>query len=194
MADLSALLEREAGAEIEAILSEARERASEIVAQAESEAETLRASRERAAESQRQAALVRARSSAQLEAASMRLRAQQEAIVGVFDEVGERLDALARDRKRYAEVLTTLAREALAGLEGARPDAVVVHPDDEATAREALSALKLDAPLETDPSVRTGVRLRTGRVSVENSLHGRLAALREELASEVAHALTGKEA
>lgn len=192
MADLSALLEREAGAEIEEILSEARERASEIVAQAESEAETLRASRERTAENQRQAALVRARSSAQLEAASKRLRAQQDAIVGVFDAAAEELEALTRDPARYEKVLTALAREALQGV-SRRPDAIVVHPDEERVARKALSELDADAALETDPSVRGGVRLRTGRVSVENTLQGRLDALRDELASEVARALSDEE-
>ena len=50
MSDLAALLDKEAGAEITAILSEARDRASEIVAAAQAEAETLLASRERAAQ------------------------------------------------------------------------------------------------------------------------------------------------
>jgi F0F1-type ATP synthase membrane subunit b/b' len=41
MSDLSALLDREASAEIETLLSEARQRASEIVAEATAEAEQL---------------------------------------------------------------------------------------------------------------------------------------------------------
>ncbi len=61
MANLAALLEKEAGAEIEAMLSEARTRASEIVANAKSEAESILAQRERSAKTQHEATLVRAR-------------------------------------------------------------------------------------------------------------------------------------
>lgn len=47
MANLAALLDREAGAEIEAILSEARQRASEIVARAKEEAKQIVSLKER---------------------------------------------------------------------------------------------------------------------------------------------------
>ncbi|HEV2126581.1 MAG TPA: V-type ATP synthase subunit E, partial [Chloroflexota bacterium] len=62
MANLSALLDKEASLEIEAILSEARERASEIVAKAREEADTVVAQQERVARTQYDAALVRSRS------------------------------------------------------------------------------------------------------------------------------------
>jgi len=193
MADLAALLDKEASAEIEAILAEARERASAIVADAEREAEALVAARERQAKAQRQAALVRAGSAAQLEAASTRLNAQQEAIESVFRKVEDEIAALADDDARYAPVMEALLREALDGVRGT-PDAVVVHPDDEALAKKAANAVGVDAEIRTDPSVRGGVKVTTGRVSVENTLAVRVDALRDELASEVSHALTSKEA
>ncbi|MDZ7800282.1 MAG: V-type ATP synthase subunit E [Trueperaceae bacterium] len=192
MADLAALLEKEAGAEIEAILSEARERASEIVSQAEREAEALVQRAERQAQSRRQAAQVRARSSAQLEAASMRLGAQQKAIDSVFNEVKSRIDALPKDEKRYAAVLDALLKEALEDVAG-EPDAVVAHPDAASAVRAAMERAGVSAELRTDASVSGGVRIETGSVSVENTLPGRLAALRDELASEVAAVLTSKE-
>ena len=193
MADLAALLDKEASAEIEAILAEARERASAIVADAERDAEALVAARERQAKAQRQAAFVRARSAAQLEAASMRLNAQQEAIQSVFREAEDEIAALTDDDARYAPVFASLLREALDGVRGT-PDALVVHPDDEDVAKKAAKAAGVDADIRTDPSVRAGVKVTTGRVAVENTLYGRLDALRDELASEVADALTSKEA
>jgi vacuolar-type H+-ATPase subunit E/Vma4 len=193
MADLAALLEKEASAEIEAILAEARERASAIVADAEREAESLVASRERQAEARRRSELVRARSAAQLEAASMRLNAQQEAIESVFDRVEERIDEIANDDERYGPILEALLREALDGVRGS-PEAIVVHPDDEELAKKAAKAVGTDAEIRTDDDVRAGVKVTTGTVSVENTLPGRLDALRDELASEVAVALSGEEA
>lgn len=192
MADLAALLGKEAGAEIEAILSEARERASEIVADAEREAETVRAARERQAKAQREAQMVRARSAAQLEAASMRLNAQQEAIESVFRAVDAKIDALTEDEDRYAGVLEALVREAADGLSTA-PTAIRVHPDDVEAAGKAAKAAGVDAPVEADDSVRAGVKVTSGRMSIENTLPARLDALRDELASEVAATLTSKE-
>lgn len=193
MADLAALLEKEASAEIEAILGGARERASEIVAEAEREAEALVATRERQAEANRQAALVRARSSASLEAASMRLNAQQEAIQTVFREAEAQIEALRADGTRYPRILAALLKEAAEGLRGA-PDAVVVNPSDEAAVRQALQEAGMNADVRTDPATVAGVRVVSGRISVENTLPARLAALRDELASEVAAALSSKEA
>jgi len=192
VADLAALLDKEASAEIEAILAEARERASAITSEAERDAAALVATRERSAQSAREAALVRARSAAQLEAASMRLNAQQAAIQSVFDGVNREIDALRSDATRYASVLEALLREAVAGLTGA-PDAVIVHPDEEAIARQAMAAVGIEAALKTDASIRAGVQIVTGPMRVENSLPARLDALRDELASDVAAVLRSEE-
>ena len=113
MANLAALLEHEAGAEIEAILSEARQRASEVVAKAEEDAKALTAQRERASQTQGEAARVRARSAAQLEASSLRLRAQHGMVEGVFGAAEAELRSLLKDDKRYTPMLSTLLAEAV---------------------------------------------------------------------------------
>ena len=196
MADLAALLDKEASAEIEAILSEARARASEIVAQARTDADALLAQRERAARQQYEAALVRAKSAAQLESASLKLKAQQAAIERVYSDAEAEINALVADDARYQPVLDALLREAMAGI-GTKDVQVSVHPDDEALARKVVAkhGLAGDA-VRTDASVRGGVRVRAvgSSTSVENGLYGRLASLREDLASEVAATLLRKEA
>ncbi len=192
MSDLAALLEKEASAEISAILSEARERASEVVARARKEAETLVSQRERQAAAQLSAAVVRARSSAQLEASSLQLRAQHEGVEAVFQRARERLTALVEDADAYAPVLEKLLAEAVAGSAAEDVQAVLVNPDDRATAEAAVAKLSLSAPVEADAGVRAGVRLRLkGNNTVENSLFERLEVLRAELASEVSEALFG---
>ena len=193
MADLAALLDREASAEIEAITAEARERASALLAKAEEEATILLAQSERTAEAQHAAELVRAGSAAQLEAASLRLKAQQQAIEGVFAEVEARLGALAGDADGFRPVLTALFKEALAAI-GAASDVreVVVAAADSSAAAEIARELGVDAPVRADAGLSGGVRLLGQRnVTIENSLTGRLDALRDDLASSVAQALMG---
>ena len=196
MADLAALLDKEASAEIEQILSEARSRASEIVESAQAEAETLLASRKRSAEAQSAANLVRARSAAQLESSSLTLRAQHSAIESVFQEADERIDVLRRG-PTYVEVLTQLMQEALAanGSDVAGIQAVRVNPEDEKAAIEAARSLELQDKVVADPRVRAGVRVEGGSSNaiIENTLPGRLAGLRGELASDVAQVLLSKE-
>lgn len=195
MADLAALLDKEASAEIEAIHSEARSRASEIVADAKDEAEELVSKRERAAKQQREAALIRARSSAELEAASMRLKAQQAAIESVFDAAEDRIDVLVADQTRYAPVLETLAREALGAVDASKGVTVFVHPDEKPVADKVVGGLDQHAELTTSDDVRGGVRVKgpKGSASIENTLYERLDGLRDELASEVSRVLLQKD-
>jgi vacuolar-type H+-ATPase subunit E/Vma4 len=138
--------------------------------------------------------MVRARSSAQLEASSLKLQAQQSAIESVFSAVEGRLTALASDAARFKPVLTSLLREALDAIGGASAvRALVVNPADHELATEAASSLGLSADVRTDPTVVGGVRLEGGRnVAIENTLLGRLDALRDDLAAEVARALSGE--
>lgn len=192
MPDLAALLDKEASAEVEAILSEARTRASEIQADARAEAESIVAQRRRQAESGRGATVVRARSSAQLEASSLKLRAQHEGVEAVFDAARGEVEAVVADARRYGPVLAALLREAAEGIDPGRISAVVVHPKEKAAADAAVKQLKLQAPVETDEGIRGGVRLRVGRNNlIENSLFERLEVLRAELASEVSQTLFG---
>jgi V/A-type H+-transporting ATPase subunit E len=191
MANLAALLDKEASAEIEAILSEARSRASEIVAEANEEAKAIKAQRERAAQLQYEAALVRAKSAAQLEASSLKLRAQHEVVEAVFTRARDEIAKLTKDQARYAKVLVALIEEAAEGLPADGELEVLVHPDEIASAKKALESVKLNATVREDASVATGVRLRVkgSSTTLENTLLGRLEALRGELASEVARTL-----
>lgn len=190
MADLSSLLDKEASAEIEAILSEARERASEIAATGAREAETVVASRERSAKAAREANLVRARSSAQLEASSLRLRAQYDAVESVFTEAAEAIRALPDDAARYAPIFKKLLEQALAGVEGDDIAALVVAPADRELASKTAAELGVKTPIETSDEVAGGVYVRTTKNNlVENTLLGRLRALKDELASDVSATL-----
>lgn len=191
MANLTALLATEASAEIDAILSEARMRASEIVAQAEEEARALTAQQERLAQTQGEASKVRARSAAQLEASSLRLRAQHGSVEGVFGDAEAELRSLIKDKERYTPVFGSLLAEAVEALGGAdRVSKVIVHPDDEARAKKAAEAHGLSGKVETDASVQGGVKLKaTSNVTVENSLFDRLQAAKDELASDVSRLL-----
>lgn len=196
MANLAALLDKEASAEITAIISEARERASEIVAKAKEEAEGILAQRKRTVASQHESALVRAKSAAQLEASSMRLRAQHEAVEAVFSKVGKEVDALIKDDSRYKKVLETLLDEAVASVPTGTKAiaAVVVNPGDKKLLEEALKKHKLDDKVQTDESLRGGVRLKVAasNVAIENTLLYRCEALESELASDVSRLLVGQ--
>ncbi|MBX3143591.1 MAG: V-type ATP synthase subunit E [Trueperaceae bacterium] len=192
MAELSALLAKEASAEIEGIESEARQRASELLAAARSEADALLAARERVVKAQREAGLVRAKSAAQLEASAVKLRAQHEAVEGVFDGAKAKLEELVSDASRYAPVLGKLLAEALASLGSQQIDAVEVAKSELELAKAAVAQAGLDVKVEASDAVKGGVRLRTkGHSVVENSLYGRLDALKGELAAEVSKALFG---
>lgn len=190
MADLTALLEREASAEIESIAAEARERAAAVVADARAEAEQILAQRRKSAEGQRDAALVRARSAAALEASAVKLQAQHAALESVFSEARRQLQALRGDAGAYAGVLERLMGEAVAGLGGDEVTAVLVNPADVAAAEAAVAKLGLKAPVHADAAIDLGVLVRSARNSaVENSLGARLAALEGELAAEVSKLL-----
>lgn len=191
MANLAALLAEEAGAEIDAILSEARQRASEIVAKAEDDAKAVTAQRERASQIQSEAARVRAASAAQLEASSLKLRAQYGVVGGVFEAAEAELRTLLKDDKRYTPVLSALLDEAVEALGGRDKVAkITVNPADEKRAKEAAKTHGLDSKVGTDAAVEGGVKIKaTSNVTVENTLFDRLRASREELASEVSKLL-----
>jgi vacuolar-type H+-ATPase subunit E/Vma4 len=190
VSDLSALLEREASAEIEAIVSEARAQASALVAAAQAEAEQLLAQRRRTAELQREATLVRAHSAAQLEASALKLRAQHAAVGGVFDAARARLKAIPGDTPRYGGVLAQLLEEAVEAVGASEVASIHVAPADAATAKAVATRLGLQVPIEADGSVALGVRVVSKRRSaVENTLTARLDALEGELAADVSRVL-----
>lgn len=190
MADLSTLLEKEASAEIETVLSEAQKRASEIVATAESEAQALLAARKRSVATQHEATLVRARSAAQLEASSLRLKAQHEGVQSVFSAAKQKIDEIKDDPAAYAPIFRKLLDQVLHGAGQQQLEAVEVSSGDVQLAKEALEKAGVNLPVEAVNDVSAGVRVRTSnRSRIESTLYSRLEALSGELASEVSAAL-----
>lgn len=192
MAGLSALLHKEASAEIEAILSEARKQASEILESAKAEADALVAARQRTAAQQRDAMLVRARSAAQLEASALKLNAQHDGIQRVFDGVVKKLDEIIADPAGYALVFEKLLKEAVGSVEGQTLQGIVVGKNDQELAEKVAAELGLNAPVSTDDALKGGVRIQTDRNSVENTLYERLESLRDDVAREVSAVLFSK--
>lgn len=192
MAGLSALLHKEASAEIEAILSEARKQASEILENAKAEAKATVAARERSAAQQRDARLVRARSAAQLAASALKLNAQHDGIQQVFEGVKAKITELIADPQGYALVFEKLLKEAVGSVEGQELQGIVVGTTDQELAEKVAAELGLKAPVSTDATLTGGVRVRTDRNSVENTLFGRLESLQDDLAAEVSAVLFDK--
>lgn len=192
MAGLSALLHKEASAEIEAILSDARKQASEILESAKAEADALVAARQRTAAQQRDAMLVRARSAAQLEASALKLNAQHDGIQRVFDGVGKKLDEIIADPTGYALVFEKLLKEAVGSVEGQTLQGIVVGKNDQELAEKVAAELGLNAPVSTDDAITGGVRIQTDRNSVFNTLYERLESLRDDVAQEVSAVLFSK--
>lgn len=192
MAGLSALLHKEASAEIEAILSEARKQASEILENAKAEAKATVAARERSAAQQRDARLVRARSAAQLAASALKLNAQHDGIQQVFEGVKTKITELIADPQGYALVFEKLLKEAVGSVEGQELQGIVVGTTDQELAEKVAAELGLKAPVSTDANLQGGVRVRTDRNSVENTLFGRLESLQDDLAAEVSAVLFDK--
>ncbi len=179
MAELAALLEREASVEKEIVISEAKAKASEIVAKAKEEAKALITRTEPVLTKQHEAEILRVKSAAQLEASALKLHTQNEAVQKVFAQVEENIKKLVADKDKYKEVLNKLFLEAkeIVG----EVSTVTLNPADKELLE--LEGLKV----KTDESVFAGVKLQGKNMSttVENSLPARLANLREELSSEV---------
>ncbi len=186
MSNLATLLEKEASAEIEEILSEARNTASEIVAKAKEEAKSLLAQKERALKSQHDAEIIRAKSSAQLEASSLRLKAQNDGVEAVFNKVKSDLLGLQKSDK-YAAIFKALYTEAAGAV--SKVASVVVNPADAKYITDSAIDVK------TDESIVAGLKLKGegSSVMIENSLLSRLEAVKDDAAALVSKTLFGDE-
>ncbi|MGQ0551538.1 MAG: V-type ATP synthase subunit E [Armatimonadota bacterium] len=194
--ELITLLEREAAAEREKLLAEAREKAEAILAQARREAEELLAAHRARLDAEAKAAVVKAQSTAQLRASSLVLQAKEEEIRRVFALAEAELMRFAGNGQRYPHILEAFIEEALRGL-GAEA-VVTVNPSDKDTAEAVLVMMKLGdrvgkVAVRTDPSVQGGARISSpeGRFMVTNTLGSRLERARPMLAAEVARTLWG---
>lgn len=188
--ELIDLLEREAEAERQRILAEARQQAEQLVRQAEEEAHALLEAQRRRVAAEVEAARVRAQGVAQLRATSTVLEAKDQMLEEVFQRAGQELDRVTRDPARYGAILRGLVKEAVAGFHG--PVVLECAEQDvravEAAAREVGMTVVQVRP---DSAVRAGVRVLSedGRFVVENTLDSRLQRARPALLAEVADIL-----
>lgn len=188
--ELMDLLEREAEAERQRILAEARQQAEQLVRQAEEEAHALLEAQRRRVAAEVEAARVRAQGVAQLRATSTVLEAKDQMLEEVFQRAGRELDRVTRDPARYGAILRGLVKEAVAGFHG--PVVLECAEQDvravEAAAREVGVTVVQVRP---DSAVRAGVRVLSedGRFVVENTLDSRLQRARPALLAEVADIL-----
>jgi V/A-type H+-transporting ATPase subunit E len=188
MSKLGDILQEEAFAEINSILTEADSKAATLIREAEKQASERLAAFRKKAEAELRAAVRRAKSAAELALATARMQAKGQAIALVKEKVLSGLEEIA-DKPNYGEILEALAEEAMKAVEA--PEAVVVHPNDKAKLTAWATRKGLD--LQTDPGLRLGVRIvaHGGQRSVVNSLPERLKRAWEMLAPGVAQRLWG---
>lgn len=189
--ELVAILEKEAAAEIERVLAEARAKAEQIGVRAQEEAQSFLAVQRQRMDAERKAAQVRAQSAAQVKASALVLQAKDQAIADVFTGAEAELARVPQDKARYGAVLRGLIREAAGGLPGRIT--VEANPRDLDLARQAVRELKLDAEVKAADDVTGGVRLVSGdgRFIVENTLASRVERVKALLAPEIAALLWG---
>ncbi|MGQ0572494.1 MAG: V-type ATP synthase subunit E [Armatimonadota bacterium] len=187
--ELITLLEREAAAEREQVLAEARTQAEAVRADARREADELLVGTRSRLEAEARAALVKAQSTAHLRASSRVLQVKEEEIARVFSAAESELARLASDGQRYPDALRSFVEEALQGVSGAA--VVTVNPTDQALVADLVRQRGGDVTVRSDPAVHGGVHVASpdGRFMVTNTLTSRLERARPALAAEVAKAL-----
>ncbi|MBI4279737.1 MAG: hypothetical protein HY660_14905 [Armatimonadetes bacterium] len=187
--ELIDLLEREANAERDRLLAEARQQAEEMVKTAAAEAERVRAAAKQRLEGELRTARIKAQSTAQLQAASLVLRTKDDVLSTVFSRAEEKLRRTIEDRDRYARMLRVLIKEGAAGLSGGLT--VEVAERDLPLAQAAARDLGIDAEVRGSPGINVGTRVTSGdgRFVVDNTLASRLARAKPALMAEVARVL-----
>jgi vacuolar-type H+-ATPase subunit E/Vma4 len=189
MSNLRKILQEEALAQVNEILSEADSKAEALIREAKAKAsERVEAYREKA-EGELRAANRRAKSASELTVSIACIRARGEEIALVREKALAALEEISA-RPTFREILEALAEEAIKAVQGA--EALVVHPDD----RDKLStwAKQKGLALQTDPALHLGVRIvgSGGQRSIENSLPQRLERGWEALVSGVTQRLWGE--
>jgi vacuolar-type H+-ATPase subunit E/Vma4 len=187
--ELVTLLEREAAAEREQILSDARSQADEVRAQAKREADEQLAATRARLEADAKAALVKAQSTAQLRTSSLVLQAKEEEIARAFAAAEVELSKFIRDPQRYPAALRAFIEEGVRGLQGRA--VVTVSPADHVLVQDLVRHRGWDVTVQTDPAVQGGARVGSpdGRFVVTNTVASRLERARPALAAEVAKVL-----
>lgn len=190
--ELVAILEKEAEAECQRVLAEARTNGAQITDDAQKDAQAIMEAAGRQVETERRAARMQAESAAAVRAAALVLQAKDQALAEVFARSEEELAQVLKSRQRYASLLRGLLKEAAGELGGKL--VVLVHPHDLELAHPIIRELRLDAEVKAVPDVSGGVRLSTGdgRFVVENTLSSRLARVKSTLVTDVAALLWGQ--
>ncbi len=187
--ELITLLEREAAAERDQVLSEARSQAAVLTSDAQRQADEMLVAHTEQRAAETKAALVKARSTAHLRAAALVLRAKEEAIAAVFAGAEAELAKLVGNGQRYPAALRLFIGEALQGFSGRA--IVSVNPADQPVVQAMVKERGWDVALQADPSVQGGARIASpnGRLIVTNTLSSRLDRARPVLSAEVARVL-----
>jgi vacuolar-type H+-ATPase subunit E/Vma4 len=183
------LLQREAAAEREQVLAEARTQADAILADARRQAEEMVAGARARLERDQKAALLKAQSTAQLHAASLVLRAKEEEIARIFERAEAELARLIADGQRYPAALRAFVEEALQGFQDRA--IVSVNLSDEAVVQGLARVRAWNVEVRADPAVQGGARVSApdGRFMVTNTVASRLERARPALAAELAKLL-----
>lgn len=187
--ELIALLEREAAAEREQILNEARAQADDLRARATQEADEFLSTTRSRLEAEARTALVKARSTAHLRASALVLQAKEEELARVFAAAEQELAAFVRDPQRYRAALCAFIEEGRKGFSGG--EVVTVNPSDVSVVQELLRTGDGEVTVQADPAVEGGVRVSSpdGRFVVTNTVRSRFERAKPALAAEVAKIL-----
>ena len=193
----------------QAILTEARDDASQIKTEAKEKAEAIRKRAKEQAESERKVILDRARqdadrvhsqvlATAQLKTRSAQLDYREKMLDGVFDEARKRL-ASVRQRADYDKIAASLLREALTQLQ---VDKAQITADE--SAQKFLKSRGLDeiskefkGEFTLGPILEegTGVVVDTadGKLHFDNTLETRLSRLQNTLRASVYKVIMGEQ-
>jgi vacuolar-type H+-ATPase subunit E/Vma4 len=178
---LLATLEREAVAETERLVAEARARAAAVTAEADASGARRRAEVLARREAEQQAALQRNLAGARREARATVLAARERLLAQLFAAVRAALPAAAAG-SGYRDALPADLERALTFV-GARPVVARCAP---ALASELARLAKANGRLtiSPDPTIAAGFRLVTtdGALEVDGTLEGRVERLRPRLA------------
>ncbi len=188
-AALVAEINREAEAEKERILCEAREKARRILADADAGVAQATEEASRHAEKQARVDEDRLFGLVRLEAQAARLRGLRRAYERAFEVARERIDALVRS-PRYPDALGALVREALERAPQAARVTVAVQ--DVSVCRDALRGLSaVEVVGASVPPGSVVVSSADGKVKVDNGFAARLAAAYGTMETRITRCLNG---
>jgi len=193
-----------------AILTEARDEASQMQAEAQEKADAIRKRAQETAESERKLILDRANqdaerlrgqsmATAQLKGRSTQLENREKLLDGVFEEVKKQLDAVKK-RPDYDAIASLLLREALTQLRVNKAEIKADELTQKALKKGALDEIsrELKGEFTMGGALEEGtgvvVDASGGKIHYNNTLETRLSRLQNTLRSSVYKVLMGEKA